>query len=138
MTLLVILVRLRISADELKKLLNGVPESEGVIKMAAKKSTTGLPKNTAAALSVVLAPTVLGTLAFLFLEKDPYVRFYSVQVLVTGVVLAILMIVLFPLAGLIWIVMFIVWLLMIYKAWQGVEWEVPVLGNVARKLIKKI
>ena len=105
--------------------------------MAAKKSGTGLPKNTAAALSVVLAPTVLGTLVFLILEKDPFVRFYSVQVLVTGLVLAVSMVILFPLAGLIWIVMFVVWLLMIYKAWQGVRWEVPVLGNVTNKLLKK-
>jgi uncharacterized membrane protein len=110
----------------------------------AKKSGTGLPKNTAAALSVVLAPTVIGTLVFLFLEKDSYVRFYSVQVLVTGVVLVVLQwafaisVILLPLAGLLTVVGFVVWLLMIYKAWQGTEWELPVLGNISRKLLKKI
>ncbi len=109
-----------------------------------EKSKTGLPRNTAAALSIVLAPTIVGTLAFLFLEKDPYVRFYSVQVLVAGAVLMVLQwafaitVFLFRLTGLVTILAFAVWLIMIYKAWQGDEWEVPVLGSVARKLVKKI
>lgn len=112
--------------------------------MVAKKSGTGLPRNTAAALSVVLAPTVVGSLVFIFLEKDPYVRFYSVQALVTGVALVVLQwafaisIILLPLAGLLTILGFAVWLLMIYKAWQGVEWELPVLGNITKKILGKI
>ncbi|OGM18906.1 hypothetical protein A2686_03865 [Candidatus Woesebacteria bacterium RIFCSPHIGHO2_01_FULL_38_10] len=108
------------------------------------KSATGLPKTTAAALSVILAPTVVGTLVFLFLEKDPFVRFYSLQVLVTGLILIIIQwalsitLVLLPLAGLVTILGFVLWLAMIYKAWQGDEWEVPVLGDIARRIMKKI
>lgn len=110
----------------------------------AKKSGTGLPKNTAAALSVVLAPTVVGTLVFLFLEKDSYVRFYSIQALVMGLVLVVLQwaftitIIFIPLAGLLTVLGFILWLMMIYKAWQGIEWELPVVGKISRRLLKKI
>ena len=104
---------------------------------------TGLPRNTAAALSVVLAPTLVGTLVFLFLEKDPYIRFYSVQVLLTGVILFVLQwflmltVFLSSLAGLLTILGFVLWLTMVYKAWLGDEWEVPVLGALSKKVLKR-
>jgi uncharacterized membrane protein len=47
-------------------------------------------------------------------------------------------IVLFPLSALIGIVSFVLWLILIYKAWQGEEWEVPVLGKIAKNLLKKV
>jgi uncharacterized membrane protein len=34
-----------------------------------------------------------------------------------------------------WIVEFILWLVLIYKAWQGEEWEIPVLGKFSRQLL---
>lgn len=108
---------------------------------AAAKSATGLGKNTAGALSYVLGP-VTGVI-FLVLEKDPYVRFHAMQSIVVFVVLFVLQwvlgltLVLLPLVPLISILGFVLWLLLIYKAWQGQEWEVPVLGKYARKLVKK-
>lgn len=114
-----------------------------VITMASQ-SVTGLPRNTAAALAVVLAPTVVGTLVLLFLEKDPFVRFYAVQVLLTGFVIVVLQwflvfsVILSSLAGLLTILGFVLWLIMVYRAWQGDEWEVPVLGNLTKQLMKRL
>lgn len=108
----------------------------------AEKSGTGLPKNTAAALSYVLGP-VTGVVFFV-LEKDPFVRFHAMQSIVVFVVLFVLQwvfgitIVLLPLVPLISILSFVLWLLLIYKAWQGDEWEVPLLGSYARKMVKKV
>jgi uncharacterized membrane protein len=110
--------------------------------MAAEKSTTGLSKNTSGALSYVLGP-VTGVI-FLVLEKDPFVRFHAMQSIVVFLVLFVLQwvfgltIVLLPLVPLISVLAFILWLLLIYKAWQGDEWEVPVLGKYARKFVKKV
>lgn len=107
----------------------------------AETKGTGLPKNTSAALSYVLGP-VTGVV-FYVLEKDPYVRFHAMQSIVVFVVLFVLQwvfgltIVLLPLVPLISILGFVLWLLLIYKAWQGEEWEVPVLGKYARKFAKK-
>jgi len=39
-----------------------------------------------------------------------------------------------PLVG---IITFILWLLLIYKAWMGENWEVPVLGKITKNLLKK-
>lgn len=110
--------------------------------MTEEKKGTGLPKNTAAALSYVLGP-VTGVIFYL-VEKDPFVRFHAMQSIVVFVVLFVLQwifgltIILLPLVPLISILGFILWLLLIYKAWQGDEWEVPVLGKYARKFLKKV
>lgn len=103
---------------------------------------TGLKKTTAGALAYVLGP-VTGII-FLIIEKDPFVRFHAMQSTVVFVALFVLQwvlgitIVLFPLSALIGIVSFVLWLILIYKAWQGQEWEVPALGKIARNLLKKV
>jgi uncharacterized membrane protein len=114
-----------------------------VIKLAeSKTSGTGLSKNTAAALSYVLGP--ITGIVFLILEKDPYVRFHSMQSIVVFTLFWFLLpwalgltIILAILVPLIWIASFILWLVLVYKAWQGQEWEVPVLGKLAKQLLNK-
>ncbi len=110
--------------------------------MTTEKSGTGLPRNTAAALSYVLGP--ITGIVFYILERDEYVRFHALQSTVIFTVLFMLQwflgmaIILIPLIPLISILSFVLWLLLIYKAWQGEEWEVPVLGVLAKKVGKKI
>ena len=102
----------------------------------------GLPKNTAAALSYVLGP--LTGVVFLVLEKDPYVRFHAAQSIVVLGGLTVLWvilpftIILLPLTPLLFIGLFVLWLILIYRSWQGDEWEVPFLGKYARGLVKKV
>ena len=103
---------------------------------------TGLKKTTAGALAYVLGP-VTGIL-FLVIEKDPFVRFHAMQSTVVFVALFVLQwvfgitIILFPLSALLGIVSFALWLILIYKAWQGDQWEVPVLGKIAKNFLKKV
>jgi uncharacterized membrane protein len=107
-----------------------------------KKSGTGLDKNTAGALSYVLGP-VTGVV-FLVLEKDSYVRFHAMQSITTFVVLFVLQwmmtitVVLLPLVPLLSLLGFVLWLLLIYKAWKGEEWELPIVGKLARNFVKKV
>lgn len=108
----------------------------------AMKLGMGLPKNTAAALSYVLGP-VTGVL-FLLIGRDPYVRFHAMQSIVVFGVLIVLQwvfaitIILWVLAQLLGIFTFVLWLLLIYKAWLGEEYEMPILGKYARQLVKKV
>jgi|SRR3989344_2220201 len=110
--------------------------------MATESKGTGLPKNTAGALAYVLGP-ITGVI-FYVLEKDPFVRFHAMQSIVVFVILFVLQwvlgltLILLPLVPLISILSFVLWLLLIYKAWQGEEWEVPVLGKYAKKFLKKV
>lgn len=110
--------------------------------MMAANSGTGLGKNTAAALSYVLGP-ITGVI-FLVLEKDKYVRFHAMQSIVFGVVAFVLnmilgfTIILALILPILWVVEFVLWLVLIYKAWQGEEWELPVLGKFARQFLGRM
>ena len=75
---------------------------------------TGLPKNTAAALSYVLG-WITG-IVFLLLEKDPFVRFHAMQsIIVFGglMILSLLPVVGWILSPLVMIGGFILWLVLI-------------------------
>lgn len=107
----------------------------------ADKSTTGLKKETAGALSYVLGP-ITGVI-MLVLEKDPFVRFHAMQsILVFGILIVLqwilgITVVLGILVPLISLVGFILWLVLIYKALQGEKWEVPILGTYVNQLLSK-
>lgn len=107
----------------------------------AAKTGTGLNKNTSGALAYVLGP-ITGVI-FLVIDKDPFVRFHAMQSIVVFVGLFVLQtvmgftVILLPLVGLIWILQVVLWVLLIYKAWQGQEWEVPIAGKFARNMVKK-
>jgi len=104
----------------------------------AEKTGLGLPKNTAAALSYV-GLWITGII-MLLIEKDPFVRFHAMQsIIVFGLLTVIWVFPLFwlltPLIGL---VGFILWLLLIYKAYQGEEFKLPVVGDFAKKQLGRI
>ena len=99
---------------------------------------TGLPKKTAAALSYVLG-WVTGII-FLLIEKDPFVRFHAAQSVVVFGILTVIVIIpfLWFFIPIVWIVGFVLWLVLIYKAYQGEEFKLPWVGNLAKKLLSKI
>ncbi len=107
--------------------------------MAEGKSGLGLPTNTAAALSYVLG--WLTGIVFLLIEKDPFVRFHAMQSIITFGLLTIISFV--PIIGwllspLAMIVGFVLWLVLIFKAYQGEEFKLPVIGDFAKKQVGKI
>lgn len=105
-----------------------------------EKKGTGLSKNMAAALCYVLG-WVTG-LVFLLVEKeDKFVRFHAMQSVITFGILTVAS--LAPLIGwllspFIMIIGFVLWLVLIIKAYQGEEFELPVVGKLARQWLGKI
>lgn len=101
---------------------------------------TGLKKETAAALTTLLGPTLVVPILFILLEKDEFVKFWSFQSLVVFglvTVISFFKLFLFFLWSIVLFLAFVLWLVMTYKAWQGEKWEVPFLGKFARQLMKK-
>ena len=115
-------------------------------------SSTGMAPNVAAALSYLFPP--FGGILFFLIEKESrFVRFHAAQAIVVGVglfaawiafyvVAAVLNIV--PVLGalvsvVLWAALafggFALWLLLTFRAYQGQEWEVPMAGEYARKLL---
>ncbi|MDO8551348.1 MAG: DUF4870 domain-containing protein [bacterium] len=104
-----------------------------------KKSTTGLPTNTAAALTYILG-WVTGLIFILVEKEDRFVRFHAMQSLI--VFGALTLISMIPIIGwiltpVIAIIGFILWLFLIYKAYQGEKYELPYVGSFVRKQLNK-
>ena len=76
----------------------------------------------------------------MLIEKDSFVRFHAAQSVVTFGILTIIVLIPFlwffvPIA---WIFGFVLWLVLIYKAYQGEEFKLPWVGDLAKKLLGKI
>lgn len=115
---------------------------------------TGLSPNVAGALSYLVGP--LTGILFLVLDRDrPFVRFHAAQSIVASVAWVAVWIAVFvlevilgavPLIG--WILGalvslaialggFVLWLVLMFRAYQGEEWELPVVGEFARRLSRE-
>lgn len=116
--------------------------------MAAKKRKTKSKKSTKsknttlAAFSYVLF--MFSGFVIYFISKDEYVKFHAMQSIVVFTSLFLLQMALtatliFALLGvLVNLLIIVLWIVLIYKAWVGDEWEVPILGKFARQFTKKI
>lgn len=108
--------------------------------MAEKKEGTGLPKNTAAALCYLLG-WVTGIVFLLVEKEDKFVRFHAMQSVITFGILTIasfLPLIGWILSPFIMIIGFVLWLVLIIKAYQGEEFELPVVGKLARQWLGRI
>lgn len=99
-------------------------------------------KNVRGALSYVLGP--LTGVVFLITDKDPFVRFHAAQsTLVFGGLWILSMIfsmtlILLPLAGILGLVTFVLWLFLIFKAYQGEEFHLPYIGKYVDMILAKV
>jgi len=109
-------------------------------------TASGLAQNVAGALAYLLGP--ITGIIFLVVEKENrFVRFHAMQSTVLSIAWIIVSVCLsfftaVPVLG--WIVSlltslvlglagFILWLVLMWKAFQGEEWELPIVGPFARK-----
>ena len=115
---------------------------------ASEKSSTGLDANIAGMLAYFVIP------AFIFLlmkETSRFVRFHSMQAIALFVVWILINIVLrvilsIPLLGLliipVWMIVglafVVVWIICMVKAFQGEEFKLPVIGDIAVKQMDRI
>lgn len=113
---------------------------------SAKAATGGLDDNVAGALAYV---TIIPAIVFLVLEpfnRRRFVRFHSFQCIFFAIAWTVLWIVLsfiahIPFLGwatvLIWplvsLVGFVIWLILVLKAYQGQMFKLPVIGDMAEK-----
>lgn len=115
-------------------------------------TSTGLAPNVAGALSYVLGP-ITGVVLFVLEKENRFVRFHAAQSIMVGVVfialsigLSILSTVLAFIPVLGWILAlllslglavagFVLWLILMWKAFSGYEWSAPVAGGLARKMV---
>jgi len=118
--------------------------------VAAASPTEGLQENVAGLLCYILG-WVTG-LIFLLIDKRPFVKFHAAQsiamsigVIVLYIALAIFMGVLhvmhiFFLGLLIypilWLALFLLWIFVMYKAYQHEKYKLPIIGNLVEGMVK--
>lgn len=105
-----------------------------------KKIAFGLDEKTASALCYVIG--WVSGLVFLLAEKDnKNVRFHAMQSLMffaAMTVISFIPVIGWLLSPLVMILAFIVWLMSIYKVYNGEEWVLPVVGKMAEKQLEKM
>ncbi|HTM24047.1 MAG TPA: DUF4870 domain-containing protein [Vicinamibacterales bacterium] len=103
-----------------------------------EKTSTGLDANLAAALSYLVG-FVTGII-FLLVEKDNrFVRFHAMQstLVFIGIVAIDILLQIVPILGALVVVFIVIpasavlWLLLMYKAYQGEDFKLPLVGQIA-------
>jgi len=106
------------------------------------KSSTGLDENVAGALCYLLG--IVTGILFFILEKDSdFVKFHAMQSIVVfaGLWLVSWFVAFIPFTGvfilpLLRILTFVIWLLCMFKAYQGEWFRVPIAGDIAEELVR--
>lgn len=106
------------------------------------KLSSGLDENVAGLLCYLTIPAII----FIMTEKEnEFVRFHAIQAIITCVVIIVanLMLAIIPIIG--WLISlllapltFILWVFLMYKAYQGHKFKLPVIGNIAEKQLNQI
>ena len=104
-----------------------------------EKSSTGLDENVAGLLCYVLG-WVSGLVFFLLETENKFVRFHAIQsilvfgvITVAGIVLSWIPFIGGVLGGLIGVLGFALWIILMIRAYQGVKFKLPWAGDFAEK-----
>ncbi len=110
----------------------------------SQETQLGIDENLEAVLAYVLG--WISGLVFLFIEKDnDFVRFHAMQSLITFLGLFIIMFVMgmIPIIG--WLisilampVSLVLWIFLMYKAYQGERYKLPMIGDLAEENMNQI
>lgn len=111
---------------------------------ASAKGGTGLQSNIAGALAYFLGP-VTGILFLLIEKENKFIRFHAMQstltfggIFVLNIVLGFIPILGWIAGSLMSLVSLILWVFLMYKAFNNEEFELPVIGDLARKQMGKV
>jgi uncharacterized membrane protein len=117
---------------------------------APQPTSTGLDQNVAGLLAYLFGP-VSGIVFYILEKENTFVRFHAVQSILVAIasvvfwigftvlssVLAFIPILGWIVSGLVSVVagfaFFALWIVLMVKAFQGQEWEVPIVGKYARQ-----
>lgn len=108
------------------------------------KTSLGLEENVEGALCYVLG--FITGIVFLILEKDSkFIRFHAMQSILVFLPLWVIAIFigwvvwfLWIITPFIWLLSLILWLILVLKAFQGELYKLPIVGDMAEKLLSEM
>ena len=103
-----------------------------------EKTSTGFDANVAAALTYLVG-FVTGIIFLLVEKENKFVRFHAMQstLLFIGIILVDVVLNMIPFLGFLVVIIIVIplsailWLLLMYKAYQGEEFKLPLVGQMA-------
>ena len=106
-----------------------------------EKTSTGLNENVAGLLCYVLG--WISGIVFILIEKEnKFVRFHAMQsiivfgaITIAGFILSWIPFIGGFLAGIIWLLGLVLWIVLMVKAYQGAMYKLPWSGNLAEKWV---
>jgi uncharacterized membrane protein len=112
------------------------------------ESSTGLSANVAA-LIAYFGWWVTGIIFLILEKKSQFVRFHAAQSIVVFGAISIINVILSVafsrfwvlsglLSGVLWIAGFALWVLLMYKAYRGETYKLPIAGDIANSITRKI
>lgn len=108
-----------------------------------EKSSTGLDANVAGLLCYVLG-WVSGLVFVLLEQESKFVRFHAMQSIyvfgaltVVSIIIGWIPIIGNIIAGLIWLLGFVLWIVLMIKAYQGVEFKIKWAGDFAERWVSR-
>lgn len=111
--------------------------------MANSKTSVGLDENIEGLLCYVLG-WVSGIVFLIIEKKSKFVKFHALQSIITFLALFVIGMVAgwIPVFGFIislvlWPIQIILWILLIYKAYKGEMFKLPIVGDIAEKQANK-
>ncbi len=106
------------------------------------KTSTGIQPNVAGLLCYLVG-FITGIIFFLIEKENKFVRFHAMQSIITfgglfvlGIVAGIIPVLGLMIGSLIWVVDIILWILLMIKAYQGEQFKLPFVGDIAEKQLK--
>ncbi|MFA9558546.1 DUF4870 domain-containing protein [Evansella sp. AB-rgal1] len=123
---------------------NKTTSTEKVSTNEKKKSSTGLDENIGGLVAYVL--TFLSGLILVFIEKEnKFIRFHALQSTITfgGLFIISMVLGIIPIIGILttllimplWLVL---WVFLMYKAYNGVLYKLPIVGEFAEEQVSKL
>ncbi|PKK86462.1 MAG: hypothetical protein CVT48_00920 [Thermoplasmata archaeon HGW-Thermoplasmata-1] len=110
--------------------------------MDEQKTSTGIDENVEGLLCYI-AGWFTGLIFLLVEKKSQFVKFHALQSLITFIVLMIIIIPLSFIPAVGWIIsmfvgllMFVLWIVLMIKAYQGEWFKLPLIGDFAEKKAK--
>ncbi|HUP18844.1 MAG TPA: DUF4870 domain-containing protein [Gemmatimonadota bacterium] len=118
----------------------------------SQTTSTGLDPKLAGLLCYILGP-ITGIIFFLVEKTHAVVRFHAAQSIVFGIAWVVLWVIL-TIAGiilyqiswtignlfglvtlLVWLGLFIVWIVLLIKGYSGEKWKLPIVGDMAERMV---
>jgi uncharacterized membrane protein len=121
--------------------VGGATASGGSVATVSNTSAAGLSDNVAGMLAYV---TIIPAIIFLVLEpynRNRFIRFHAFQsiflcigwIIIHTILRILLPWFLWPLWGVIDLALFVLWIVLLMKAYSGQMWKLPVVGDMAEK-----